>query len=132
MGDIIKPEGSGLISALHQSGGGLVIPKPFERDILLFETHVAGTTHVVGIEELEPMLQIGERLEFYREPSNPYDEKAILVKTVHGSKIGYVPRKDNVVFARLMDAGKLLFGKIKEKDLSEGWVKITMEIFLHE
>ena len=111
MGEMIKTGESGLVSALHGEGG-LVIPKPFERDIMLFETHVAGTMHVPGIEELEPQLEIGERLSFYREPNNPYDEKAIVVKTASGTKIGYVPRKDNVVFARLMDAGKMLFGRI--------------------
>ena len=131
MGEMIKTGESGLVSALHGEGG-LVIPKPFERDIMLFETHVAGTMHVPGIEELEPQLEIGERLSFYREPNNPYDEKAIVVKTASGTKIGYVPRKDNVVFARLMDAGKMLFGRIKEKELDNGWVKITMEILLHE
>ena len=111
MGEMIKTGESGLVSALHGEGG-LVIPKPFEHDIMLFETHVAGTMHVPGIEELEPQLEIGERLSFYREPNNPYDEKAIVVKTASGTKIGYVPRKDNVVFARLMDAGKMLFGRI--------------------
>lgn len=131
MGEMIKTGESGLISALHGEGG-LVIPKPFEHDIMLFETHVAGTMHVPGIEELEPQLEIGERLSFYREPNNPYDEKAIVVKTASGTKIGYVPRKDNVVFARLMDAGKMLFGRIKEKEIDNGWVKITMEILLHE
>lgn len=131
MGEMIKTGESGLISALHGEGG-LVIPKPFEHDIMLFETYVAGTMHVPGIEELEPQLEIGERLSFYREPNNPYDEKAIVVKTASGTKIGYVPRKDNVVFARLMDAGKMLFGRIKEKELDNGWVKITMEILLHE
>lgn len=131
MGEMIKTGESGLVSALHGEGG-LVIPKPFEHDIMLFETHVAGTMHVPGIEELEPQLEIGERLSFYREPNNPYDEKAIVVKTASGTKIGYVPRKDNVVFAHLMDAGKMLFGRIKEKELDNGWVKITMEILLHE
>lgn len=131
MGEMIKTGESGLVSALHGEGG-LVIPKPFEHDIMLFETHVAGTMHVPGIEELEPQLEIGERLSFYREPNNPYDEKAIVVKTASGTKIGYVPRKDNVVFARLMDAGKMLFGRIKEKEIDNGWVKITMEILLHE
>lgn len=52
MGDLIKPEGSGVVSLFHGGNGGLVIPQPFERDIFLFDTYVAGTTHVEGIEEL--------------------------------------------------------------------------------
>ena len=31
--DIIKTEGGGLVSLLHGKGGGLTIPKPFEKDI---------------------------------------------------------------------------------------------------
>ena len=33
-----------------------------------------------------------------------------------GQTVGYVPRRDNVVFARLMDAGKQLFGTITKKE----------------
>ena len=58
MGDLIKPEGSGVVSLFHGGNGGLVIPQPFERDIFLFDTYVAGTTHIEGIEELEQYLNI--------------------------------------------------------------------------
>ena len=73
--------------------------------------YVAGTTHIEGIEELEPHLNNDDRLEFFREPDNRYDKQAIVIKTFDGVKIGYVPKQDNVIFARLMDVGKLLFGK---------------------
>mgnify|MGYP003194960397 CR=1 FL=1 len=133
MSDIIKSEGQGgLIGLFHSSQGGLTIPQPFEKDIFLFDTHVAGTTHVEGIEELEPQLKIDEKLNFFREPDNPYDKQAIVIKTEHGVKIGYVPQADNVIFARLMDAGKLLFGRISKKDKKGKWVKINIKVFLHE
>ena len=69
---------------------------------------------------------------FFREPENPYDAQAIVIKTTDSVKIGYVPRQDNVIFARLMDAGKLLFGKITEKEKKGKWVRISIDIFLHE
>lgn len=47
-------------------------------------------------------------------------------------KIGYVPKLDNAVFSRLMDAGKLLFGKIAAKETKGTWVKIDINIYLHE
>ena len=47
-------------------------------------------------------------------------------------KIGYVPKEDNIVFSRLMDAGKLLFGKITAKALKGKWLKINIGIYLHE
>lgn len=133
MSDIVKTEQSGLVDFLHNAGAGqLTIPKPFEKDIFLFDTHVAGTTHVEGIQELEPQLQIEERLQFFREPDNVYDPQAIVIKTAGGVKIGYVPKADNVIFARLMDAGKLLFGTIAAKEKKGNWVKIAIKVYLHE
>lgn len=132
MHDIIKDDSGGLISLLHGKGGGLAMPKPFARDIFLFETHVAGTTHVSGIEELEPHLLINDRLDFIREPDNPHDPLAIMVRNADGAKIGYVPMRDNAVFSRLMDAGKLLFGRITHKEKKGGWLEIKIHVFLHE
>lgn len=132
MGDIMKSQGSGLVSLFHGTNGELVIPKPFEKDIFLFDTYVAGTTHIEGIEELEQYLNIEDKLDFFREPDNKYDEQAIMIKTVNGLKIGYVPRQDNVIFARLMDAGKLLFGRISAKEKKGNWIKINIKVYLHE
>lgn len=132
MGDLVKTGGSGLVELLHGKNGEISIPKPFEKDIFLFDTYVAGTTHIEGIEELEPHLNVDDRLAFFREPDNRYDTQAIVIKTVDGVKIGYVPKQDNVIFARLMDAGKLLFGKITSKEKKGSWVKIYIKVFLHE
>ena len=98
----------------------------------MFDSHVAGTTFIEGIEELEPHLKIDDRLDFFREPDNKYDKKAIVIKNKDGIKIGYVPKDDNVIFSRLMDAGKLLFGKITDKELKGNWLKINIKIYLHE
>ncbi len=132
MSNIVKSEGTGLVGLLHGQNGGLTIPKPFERDIFLFDTYIAGTTHIEGIEELEPHLNIDDKLDFFREPDNLYDKKAIVIKNTDGVKIGYVPREDNAVFSRLMDAGKLLYGKITAKDMKGKWLRIKIGIYLHE
>ena len=133
MNDLVKTDNqSGLIGLFHGQGTNITISQPFERDIFLFDTHVAGTTHIEGIEELEPQLKIDEKLSFFREPNNPYDKQAIVIKTESGTKIGYIPQLDNVIFARLMDAGKLLFGRISRKDKKGNWVKIDIKVFLHE
>lgn len=132
MSDIVKTNGGGLIGVMHGKGGGLIIPKPFERDIFLFDTYVAGTTHIEGIEELAPHLNVGDKLDFFREPDNHYDPKAIVIKNSDGVKIGYVPRDDNAVFSRLMDAGKLLYGKITAKEMKGKWLRFEIGIYLHE
>lgn len=81
---------------------------------------------------MEPHLNIDDKLDFFREPDNTYDEQAIVIKTVNGVKIGYVPMKDNLIFARLMDAGKLLFGRISSKEKKGSWVKIDIKVYLQE
>lgn len=86
MGELTKSGSSGLMGLLHGANGELTIPKPFERDIFLFDTYVAGTTHIEGIEELEPHLNADDRLEFFREPDNQYDKQAIVIKTADGVK----------------------------------------------
>lgn len=132
MNDLINTESGSLLGLLHGKGGDLVIPKPFERDIFLFDTYIAGTTHIEGIEELALYLNVDDKLDFFREPDNAYDEQAIMIKTGNGVKLGYVPKQDNVIFARLMDAGKLLFGRISHKETKGRWVKIKIKVFLHE
>lgn len=108
------------------------VPKPFERDIYLFTTHIAGTGYIENIEIFLENIALDEALEFYREPKNAYDEFAIAVKTKQKEKLGYIPRKDNPVFARLMDAGKLLFGKVKSKERKGRWHKIEIDIYLKD
>lgn len=132
MGELTNVGGGGLIGLLHGKGGNLAVPRPFERDIFLFDTHVAGTSHVEGIEELEPYLNVDDKLDFFREPDNPYDKQAIMIKNMDGVKIGYVPKADNVIFARLMDAGKLLFGRITAKEMKGSWLKLDIKVYLHE
>ena len=132
MGELTTSENTNLVRLLHGKGGALDMPIPFERDIFLFTTTVAGTSHIEGIDELEPHLAENDKLDFFREPDNPHDKSAIVIKNADGIKIGYVPQHDNIIFSRLMDAGKLLFGRISSKKWKGKWLKITIEIYLHE
>ena len=132
MSDLVKIDNGDLIEYLMKTGSGLDLPKPFERDIYLFDTYVAGTTHIEGIENIGESLKKGDRLVFYREPENEHDPQAIRIETLEKEKIGYVPRQDNVIFSRLMDAGKVLFAKVVEKEMRGKWLKIKIKIYLHE
>jgi hypothetical protein len=49
-----------------------------------------------------------------------------------GVQIGYVPRSDNSIISRLMDAGKIILAKISKKEQVEGWLKISIDVYLHE
>lgn len=132
MNDLVKKEQGNLIEYLINQEIGLDLPKPFERDIYLFDSHVAGTSHIDNIESIGEQLKDGDRLVFYREPDNETDPQAIRIETLTKEKIGYVPRQDNIIFSRLMDAGKVLFAKVVEKELLGKWLKIKIKIYLHE
>ena len=80
-----------------------------------------------------------------REPANPYDEYAIRIEIdtdgIPGYdlsqldpdlKLGYVPRSINKPFARLMDAGKLLYGVVRDKQLITGYHKIIVKIYMRD
>lgn len=132
MNDLVKNKENSLIGLLHSKNNGVSEKMPYERDIFLFDTFIAGTSYVDNIDEIEQLLQENSRLNFYRETANKYDDNAIVIKTESGQKVGYIPKNDNIVFSRLMDAGKLLFGKVSEKKKKGKWLKIYIRVYLHE
>lgn len=132
MNELAQKDSGKLVEYLLKRETGLTLPKPFERDIYLFETYVAGTTHIDGIEEIGLNLKEEDKLIFFREPENIHDPQAIRIETLEHKKIGYIPRQDNIVFSRLMDAGKELFGTVSEKETVGNWLKILIKIYLHE
>ena len=131
MADILKIDNKNVINILKNQNG-LNIEKPFSQEIFLIEVHIAGTTHVDNIEVLEAKLEIGTEVKFYREPDNQYDSKAIIVTDKDKNKLGYIPRNKNEILSRLMDAGKLLYGKVKNKEKIGDWIKIEMEVYLKD
>lgn len=100
---ILKQEG--LVPLLEESGMAALL-QPLTREIHLFDSFVAGTARLKNPAVLDTLTE-GTKLRLQRE-ENKFDDNAILLLTQQGQKVGYVPEKDNLVFARLMDAGKLL------------------------
>lgn len=47
-------------------------------------------------------------------------------------KLGYIPMKNNKVFARLMDAGKLLYGVVRRKEMDGEYHRIVVKIYLKD
>jgi hypothetical protein len=130
MGELVKidPE---LIALIRRSFNGENLPMPFVREIFLIETHIAGTSHV-DIEDIEPGLGIGDCLVFIREPENEHDKMAIKIHDSKGNKLGYVPRVNNEILANLLDAGKLVFGKLEQKAWLGDWLKVTIKVYLRD
>ncbi len=104
------------------------IIKPLIKEIYLFDSYIAGTTHLKDASVLE-LIKAGDELKLQRE-DNKFDSNAILVLYEENRKVGYIPEKDNIIFARLMDAGKLLKAKIAKIEQRGSFKQISIEIYL--
>lgn len=119
---------SGLVSKAAGSGGIGELLKPLSQEIHLFDSFVAGTSHLADQTVLDEIKE-GDMLFLVRE-DNKFDSNAIMLLSPAKKKVGYVPEKDNVVFARLMDAGKKLSAKITKIEKKGSFTKIAVSIFL--
>ena len=104
---------------------------PFAREILLLECRIAGTRYQ-DIMDIEDELHPGDSLLLLREPDNAFDPLAIKILDGRGRHLGYVPRVKNEPLARLMDAGKQLFGKVEGKYWQGDWLCIVSRIYMRD
>ena len=107
------------------------LPKPFVQEVELLNCNIAGTTFI-DLKDIEPNLKKNQLLVLKREPKNKYDDKAILILTEDGQKLGYVPQERNEILSRLMDAGKLLFGRLDEKNWVGRWLRLDIQVYLRD
>lgn len=104
--------------------------KPLVEEIHLFDTYVAGTSiarqsaNLKGIEE-------GEKLTLKRE-TNRFDENEILIFRENDRQIGRIPEQDNIIFARLMDAGKKLSARVISIEWAGSFPRIRIGIYLED
>ena len=127
MGTEIDVKKDGVVSIIDNNALGDII-KPLVNEIHLFDSYVAGTTHLADTSVLDE-IKDGDSLTLMRE-NNKFDSNAIIIFTDDKKKVGYVPEKDNVVFARLMDAGKLLKAKITKIEKKGSFTQISIGIYL--
>ncbi len=132
MGALVRIDDTNIVSILNAEKTGLEIGKPFARQIYLISAYIAGSYYVDDIHNLLGKMTIGSKLRFIREPDNQYDELAILVKDQDNNKLGYVPRKKNPILARLMDAGKNIYGTVRAINNDDDYTNIEMEIFMDD
>ncbi len=83
-------------------------------DIYLNSPHIAGFQYYKG-QEIENEIKENDTLILKRETTNPHDFFAVEVFR-DNAKLGYLPRSDNKVIARMMDQGVSLKAKIRNID----------------
>lgn len=125
--DLIVQKQGGLVQVLSQDDMTRVL-KPLTKEIYLFDTYIAGTSHIDD-QSIFKTLKSGDTLILRRE-DNKFDDKAILVLTEQKIKLGYIPEKDNLIFARLMDAGKMLTARVQNIQEYIGFTQIHIRIYL--
>lgn len=101
------------------------------------EEQLAGrnTFHVMGLiyddrEDNLRQVKIGDELAMVREPNNPHDPNAIMVKTVSGKMLGYVPRYVSEDLASRIDRGEKLkiVAVLKGERGGHGGVRLVVEL----
>ena len=127
MAEELSIKQDGIVSLTENHDLGSLI-KPLTKEIYLFDSFVAGTTHLSDKSVLDE-IGIGDKLTLKRE-DNKFDSNAILILTESKKKLVYVPEKDNVIFARLMDAGKLLIARIAKIEKRGSFTQISIGIYL--
>ena len=127
MAEELSIKQDGIVSLTENHDLGSLI-KPLTKEIHLFDSFVAWTTHLSDKSVLDE-IGIGDKLTLKRE-DNKFDSNAILILTESKKKLGYVPEKDNVIFARLMDAGKLLIARIAKIEKRGSFTQISIGIYL--
>jgi hypothetical protein len=107
----------------------LSAPAATEQGLILQTSPLAGFQYHAG-RALFPLMQVGDRLQLYREPDNPHDARAVRVDW-RGAMIGYAPRADNVDLARLMDQGTRVEGRILHLQKSrDPWKRVLFEVLV--
>ena len=125
--ELIVDNKAELASVLEGHALGEAI-KPLIREIHLFDTYISRTMFLED-ETVLDRIRCGEKLLLKRE-NNKFDSNAIVVMTESKEKLGYIPETDNLIFARLMDAGKLLCGRIKNIEPKGTFRVINIEVCL--
>lgn len=116
-------------------GVSLLFFKPSEgnttkgvREIRLSSPCIAGFQYYHG-PEVENQLREGDQLSLKREPQNQYDQYAVEVY-LEREKLGYLPRKENKIIARMMDQGVNVGGRImKINSGSMSYHKVMIDVF---
>lgn len=127
MANELEVKKEGVVSLVENHDLGDII-KPLIKEIHLFDSYIAGTTHLEDKTVLD-VIKVGDNLSLQRE-DNKFDSNAVIIFSEDKRKLGYVPEKDNIVFARLMDAGKLLKAKITKIDQKGSFKQISIGIYL--
>lgn len=100
-----------------------------EATIIVQQSPLAGFQYYDGKARWTEM-KIGDGLTLVREPDNPHDANAVRVEW-QGSRLGYIPRRENADVARQMDRGAAVKARIvKLTEARNPWQRVLFEVYV--
>ncbi|HSO83459.1 HIRAN domain-containing protein [Thiocapsa sp.] len=122
------------MSRLQRSATNLPEPSLDEaiigRHLVIQRSRLAGFRHHEAPAVL-PVLRAGSPLTLSAERDNPYDNDAVAIHW-HGHMLGYLPRGENLVVARLLARQRQLSARVRRLDPdAEHNQRLQIEILLH-
>jgi hypothetical protein len=122
-----------FIRGLLGTFGLAILPKSMVHQyckIYLLQSFIRGFRFYEGPELLQAMKE-GDMLELVREPNNPHDNCAVALH-FNQHKLGYLPREDNEILSRLLDAGVIeLLAEITHlKPQAAAWENVHIAVYV--
>jgi len=123
---------SSFLKKIAFAGAMLLSPKAAEavplRTTKLSSPYIAGFKYYGGI-GVQGSLRVNGMLDLRREPGNRHDWYAVEVYS-GGTKLGYLPRDENKIIARMIDQGIPVRARIIGINLKEmPYRRVRVEVF---
>ncbi|MBM3342091.1 MAG: HIRAN protein [Betaproteobacteria bacterium] len=100
-----------------------------QASIIVQQSPLAGFQYYDG-KALWNEMKVGDVLTLVREPDNPHDANAVRVEW-KGSRLGYIPRRENADVARQMDRGAAVKARIvKLTEARNPWQRVLFEVYV--
>jgi hypothetical protein len=100
-----------------------------EASIIVQQSPLAGFQYYDG-KTLWDEMKLGDALTLVRERDNPHDANAVRVEW-NGSRLGYIPRRENADVARQMDRGAAVKARIvKLTEARNPWQRVLFEVYV--
>ena len=97
--------------------------------IIVQQSPLAGFQYYDG-KALWNDMKLGDALTLVRERDNPHDANAVRIEW-NGSRLGYIPRRENADVARQMDRGAPVKARIvKLTEARNPWQRVLFEVYV--
>jgi len=119
-----------LTTLLIATAAPSLVPAAIElrpRPLLLQESPLAGFQYHQG-RRIWSRLSEGDPLRLVREPGNRFDPRAVALYW-REHKLGYLPRRENVTVAQMLDRGQALAARIvRLREAADPWERVRVEV----